>query len=239
MKKLTIVAVVAMAVGCVFAEAESSENRGYISPVGLSLAAPLQFPRTVDSVYGYRYNIFMALNKDVVGFDCGLVGINTGCMKGLQMNAFNWVNETVDAYQIGLLANVALDDVNAFQIGTFNIIRGDFTGLQLGLVNIEDSFCGFQIGGALNWNSADSFGAQFGIGNADIENYTGFSCGLVNWANEMTGFQLGLVNVAEFATGLQMGVYNAVNDMDGVQIGLVNLICEGPVPVLTVANANF
>lgn len=239
MKKLTIVAAVAMAVGCVFAEAESSDGKGYVSPVGFSLAAPLQFPRTVDSVYGFRYNVFMALNKDVIGWDCGLVGINGGCMKGLQMNAFNWVNEEVDAWQIGLIANVALDDVNAFQIGTFNVIHGGFTGLQLGLVNVESSFCGLQVGSALNWNSSDSFGAQFGAGNANIENYTGFSCGVVNWANEMTGFQLGLVNVAEFATGLQIGVCNAVNDMKGVQIGIINLICEGPVPVLTIANANF
>jgi hypothetical protein len=239
MKKLTIVAAAVMALGGVFAEAESSEKRGYASPVGLSLAAPLQFPRTVDSVYGFRYNVFMALNKDMIGLDLGLVGINTGCLKGMQVNAFNWVNESVDAFQIGALANVALDDVAAFQIGTFNIVRGDFAGLQLGLANIQDEFAGFQIGGLLNWNSADSFGVQFGAGNANIENFTGFSCGAVNWASEMTGFQLGVVNVAERATGLQIGVYNAVEDMDGVQLGFVNLICEGPLPVMTVANASF
>lgn len=239
MKKLTIAAVMAMALSSVFAEAESSEKRGYASPVGLSLAAPLQFPSTVDSVYGFRYNVFMALNKDMVGFDLGLVGINTGCLKGLQINAFNWVNESVAAFQIGALANVALDDVAAFQIGTFNIVRGDFAGLQLGLVNVEDELAGFQIGGLINWNSADACGVQFGAGNADIENFSGFSCGAVNWAGEMTGCQLGVINVAERAAGLQIGVMNAVGDMKGVQLGFVNMICDGPLPVLPVANANF
>ena len=239
MKKLTIVAAAAMALSSVFAETGFSEKRGSVSPVGFSLAAPLQFPRIVDSVRGFRYNIFMALNRDMAGLDLGLVGINTGWVQGLQINAFNWANESVDALQIGTLANVTLDDVRAFQIGTFNIVRGDFAGLQLGLVNVEDEFAGFQVGGLLNWNSADSFGAQFGVGNANVENFTGFSCGAVNWASEMTGFQLGVVNVAEHATGLQIGVYNAVEDMDGVQIGCVNLICEGPLPVMTVVNANF
>lgn len=239
MKKLTVVAAVAMAVSGVFAEAESSETQGYASPVGISLAAPLQFPRTADSVYGFRYNVFMALNKDTVGFDLGLVGVNTGCMKGLQLNAFNWVNESVDAFQIGALANVVQEDVAALQLGMFNVVRGDFAGLQLGLVNVEDELAGFQIGGLINWNSADACGVQFGAGNADIETFSGFSCGAVNWAGEMTGCQLGVINVAERAAGLQIGVMNAVGDMKGVQLGFVNMICDGPLPVLPVANANF
>lgn len=239
MKKLTIAAMMAFAASCVFAGEDSAENRGFASPVGFSLAAPLQFPGIGDSVYGLRYNVFMALNKDTYGLDLGLVGINTGRVKGLQINAFNWANESVDAFQIAALANVALDDVDALQIGTFNIVSGDFTGLQLGLVNVEDSFAGFQVGGLLNWNSADSYGAQFALGNMDFENFTGFSCGFVNKAFDMTGFQLGVVNVADRATGLQLGVFNAVEDMVGLQIGFANLICEGPLPVMTVANANF
>ena len=239
MKKLTLVAMMALAVGGAFAGQESKKDGGFVSPVGYALAAPLQFPRMGDSVYGWRYNVFVAINKDVYGWDLGLVGINTGVMKGVQVNAFNWSGESVDALQISPIANVALDDVTALQIGTFNIIRGDMTGWQMGLVNIEDSFAGLQFGGLLNWNSADSCGAQIALGNADVENFTGFSCALVNHARTFTGFQLGLVNVAENATGLQIGLFNAVEDMDGLQLGVANLICEGPLPAMTVANASF
>lgn len=239
MKKLTLAAVMAFIAGGVFAGQNLAESRNFCSPVGFSLAAPLQFPGMGDSVCGFRYNVFMAYNDDVYGLDLGTVGINTGDMKGLQINTFNWSNGKVDAFQISAFANVALDDVDALQIGTFNIVRGDMTGLQLGLVNVEDVFHGLQIGGFLNLNSADSCGAQIALANENIENFTGFSCGVINHARSGSGFQLGVVNAADRVTGFQLGVFNAANDMTGLQIGLVNLICEGTVPVMTVANANF
>lgn len=238
MKKFTTLVMVALAACCGFAD-DNSSNDYTDSAIGLSIAAPLQLPGIAESVYGFRYNLFMAMNKDVYGLDLGLAGINTGRMKGLQINAFNWSGESVDALEIGVLANVALDDVNALQIGMVNVVRGDFAGLQLGLGNVEESFAGFQVGGLFNWNSADSFGAQFAVANADLEEFTGFSCGVVNKAAEMTGCQLGVINLADRASGLQLGVVNAAENMSGVQIGFVNLICSGPLPTMVVANANF
>jgi hypothetical protein len=237
MKKSMICAIAALAAGFVFAEDDSAGND--VSPLGVSLVAPLQDPFIEDDVCGLRLNLLMAMNNDVCGLDLGLVGINNGCMKGMQLNAFNWVNGDVDALQIGVLANVSRGDVAALQAGLFNVVSGDVKGMQLSLVSYEDSFAGLQLAGVLNWNAADSVGAQFALGNADIENFDGFSCGALNWAFSMTGFQLGLFNFSEEAVGLQLGVFNAANDMTGFQIGLVNLICESPLPVMTVVNAKF
>jgi len=241
MKKSVAAAIIGLAVAAgssIEARAEASEGR-WFSPLGIGLFAPVQLPYIACDVYGVRVDCIMGWNDNVYGVDLTPVAICSSDFAGIEAGAFNWTGSCAWGVQFGALANVVGDKTIALQFaGVANVVHGDGAGLQMSLVNYANSFVGAQIG-AIDWNSAASIGAQVGVATVDIEEYTGFSAGLVNYAGKVTGFQLGAVNAADEATGLQIGVINGVNRMHGVQIGLVNVIAEGPLPIMVVANASF
>ena len=88
---------------------------------------------------------------------------------------------------------------------------GEFTGLQLGAVNICDG---------------NASGVQLGLVNYDQKNVEGFQWGWYNQGDFVNGFQLGLVNSAQ--------------TMKGLQIGLLNFIkTGGQFPVFPIVNWSF
>jgi hypothetical protein len=74
-------------------------------------------------------------------------------------------------------------------------------------------------------NYADSYrGVQWAVVNISKQEFVGWQRGVVNVdQGTFTGFQDGVVNVTEEAIGFQLGVVNYSERLDGLQIGLVNI----------------
>jgi len=240
MKKCMLATMIGLAVGLGFANSSRAEERAWSwSPLGVGLAAPAQLPFMESDVWGLRFGGFLGFNKDVYGVDFGIAEMTTGDLAGLQGSLFSWTEGKVWGVQYSVLANVAGNDTLALQCGGVNTVWGNAAGVQLGAVNYDAAFVGLQFGGILNWNNSTSCGAQFGLVNADQDQFVGWSAGLVNYAGSFKGFQLGLFNSVEEVTGYQLGLVNACSKMRGVQVGLVNIVCEGPLPIMVLANASF
>lgn len=228
---------VALAAGVVgFAKAE---DRAWAwSPLGVGIAAPLQLPFVDSDVYGLRLGGFFGWNAAMYGLDCDVAALETASFAGVQCSAFSWTGENAYGIQAAPAANVVDGDVYGVQLASVNVNWGDVWGLQLGVVDYCNSFHGVQFGG-INWNNTPSHGWQAAVANANQEDFAGFMVGAVNYSLRMVGCQVGIVNVGDVGTGCQIGVVNAVQRMRGLQIGAVNLICEGPLPIMVIANASF
>lgn len=125
------------------------------------------------------------------------------------------------------------------QVAAVGWTSGTATGLQLALASVDmAAFTGFQVA-ALNWNNADSLGVQFAVANANQSDFTGWAAGALNASLNFTGFQLGVFNLADDLTGFQLGVVNATQRLSGLQVGLLNLVCESKLPIMVIANAGF
>ena len=240
MKKSMVSLLIGLAVGLGFANASQADDRAWSwSPLGIGLAAPLQLPFMESDVYGLRFGGFLGFNNDVRGIDLGVTELCTADFIGLQGALFTWTEGDVYGLQVGALANVVNSKTVGVQAGCVNADWGEVTGLQLGLINYDVAFAGLQLGGIVNWDTSASYGMQVGLANCDQDEFRGWSAGLVNYSVKYTGFQLGCFNSADEVTGYQVGLVNACNKMRGVQVGLVNLICDGPLPVMVIANASF
>ena len=93
---------------------------------------------------------------------------------------------------------------------------------------------------ALNVNKVVSKGFQIGAYNADLNEYSGWSFGAVNYADRIEGLQLGALNIiATAGRGVQIGVINSAVVFSGIQIGVLNLIGNAEIPILPIMNAQF
>ncbi|MEI6210060.1 MAG: hypothetical protein WCR06_00405 [bacterium] len=93
-------------------------------------------------------------------------------------------------------------------IGFVNGSYGDSSGVSLGGINYSENYTGTQLG-LLNIATTDFFGWQAGILNVTSDTCSGFQLGLLNYAGRLTGLQLGLFNMAAQAqSGMQIGVIN-------------------------------
>jgi len=94
-----------------------------------------------------------------------------------------------------------------------NHVTGDFKGVQLGIVGLNDG---------------NSTGWQWNAVNFSRGDFNGLQLGLYNRTATGRGVQVGWVNQTEAAyRGLQLSIVNYAQRINGVQIGLVNIIKEG------------
>ena len=95
-------------------------------------------------------------------------------------------------------------------------------GISLSIWGENEQHC-FALG-FVNGSKGDSSGFSWGLVNY-AERYTGLQLGIVNYSNDfVSGVQWGTVNVANKVCGLQMGVVNYTKDLNGVQLGLANIV---------------
>jgi hypothetical protein len=116
---------------------------------------------------------------------------------------------TIKGFRLNLIygRNAAMTGLD---LGLANHVTGPTRGAQFGVVNLTESFVGWQ-DGLINLNAGEFEGLQWG----------GF-----NQSGRISGLQLGIVNYAETANGLQ--------------IGLINIIKKGGAfPVMVIANWSF
>lgn len=242
----------------------ASTIRADVTPVQLSLFNPVQLFSEECDVYGLRLDILYGNNRNVNGFDAGMINRVTNNGAGLQMGLVNTAKR-MTGVQFGLIGCGAqqlcgiqiagLGAINTYYY-TPNEIRQDaaagssnhvITGVQIaGLINDNLSdLTGIQIAGIFN-ESFDVRGAQIQaglLGGNRANQMTGVQIALgisQNEAYDMTGFQFALVfNKAEHMKGVQFGLANYCKTMTGVQIGLVNIIRESSVAFFPVINVHF
>ncbi len=149
---------------------------------------PVQFPAEDFSITGLRLSLLYGRQRDVYGFDFGVLG--------------NTTNQTF---------------TGAAASGLFNINRGMTTilGLQAaGAVNWstqKTNVFGVQVALGANIVEAESSvnGLQLALVNmASHTTVRGFQVGAYNVADKVYGFQIGVVNVVNNLHGLQIGLLN-------------------------------
>lgn len=150
-------------------------------------SAPFQFSTIntnapdVSSVQGARLALLYGKSGDVTGIDFALGYSELNNMKGISFPLF---------------------------IGA-NRIRGDMTGISLGLLNYhEGTDTGVNVG-ALNLTN-DVEGLSFGLANIS----SGTTLADVSWLNlsKETTFQLGAFNNTEKLKGIQIGILNCAEN---------------------------
>lgn len=244
MKKLLAAFSVGLVAYGAFADARFSEEKHYITPIEIDLASPLQVPFTCPysawRVWGFRFDLIYGRSQTVRGFDVGLAGLLYGEMYGIQATAFNWVESDVYGIELGLVSNYVRGDAGGVQFSIFaNQDKGVFGGAQAALCNVDGGFYGAQLG-LLNWNSGISYGWQVGFANINDNEFHGVTTGIVNLSSRAHGLMVGLVNeVDRYGDGVMIGLFNGAREFSGLQIGLFNVIQTGPLPIMTLVNANF
>lgn len=159
-----------------------------LSPLAVSVAAPVQVPSSDFDVVGARMSLLWGEQREVYGLDVGAVGNISNVASGGTAVAggfnYNRGTTTILGAQIAGIANI---DVNK--------TRG--IGLQVaGLLNsnrAESSFLGFQIAA---------------VNQSPFMSIAGIQAGLYNHAHSVTGLQIGLINVTDSLHGLQIGLGN-------------------------------
>lgn len=114
-------------------------------PVQVALFTPIQvFPET-DAVSGVRLNLLYGRNAYITGVDVGLINDTTqGISKGWQVGLVGWSRSDFVGWQDNSV-NVVKGNFEGFQLGIVN--HANFAkGFQLGLVNYVESMNGLQIG---------------------------------------------------------------------------------------------
>ena len=241
MKKMLSALALAAAVSSASAKDLYSSEEHPVTVAALALAAPIQLPPSNWDVRGVRFDLVYGDSHSVYGIDLGLVGHVGDAFSGIQLGGMvDWVEGDVYGLQLAGIANVAGGAHKGVQLASaVNVCRGEFYGVQFGGVNHNGTFYGWQTG-VFNYDKGISWGLQLGLANSSINEWHGWSLGLVNYADRMSGFQLGAVNIAEKeGRGVQIGVFNAADKFNGVQIGVLNIIGKGEMPVMPVLNANF
>jgi hypothetical protein len=165
----------------------SFSSQAALSPLGIAVVPPVQFPPSDFTVTGARLSLLWGLHKNVYGLDVGAIGNMTdGQMTGIAVSGlfnYNRGMTTAIGLQVAGLANV-------------NVNKARVYGLQLALVNA---------------NRAESVvvGVQAGLANlAMYTNIRGVQVGVYNRAHDVVGFQIGLVNIADSLHGIQIGLIN-------------------------------
>jgi hypothetical protein len=117
-------------------------------PVNLSIFTPISIARASDSVTAFRFNLIYGKNTSVSVIDLGLVNHTTsGLSKGL-----GWG-----------FANIAEADFTGIQLGTVNMVGGNFEGFEYGFLNHARNAHGLQLG-FINY-AQTLYGVQIGLLN--------------------------------------------------------------------------
>jgi hypothetical protein len=96
----------------------------------------------------FSFNLLYGANGGLNGLEIGgLVNYNTGKVNGVQLAGVANVNK---GYTSGLMwagcLNLTLDDAHGVQFADINVAKGDFNGLQAGVINYAGGLRGVQFG---------------------------------------------------------------------------------------------
>jgi hypothetical protein len=158
-----------------------------LSPLGVAVIPPVQFPPSDFTVTGARVSLLWGLHKNVYGLDVGAIGNMTdGQFVGIGVSGlFN--------YNRGLTTAIGLQ---AAGLANINVNKARIYGLQIATVNSNKS-------------ESVVVGVQAALVNlAKFTDVRGVQVGVYNHAHDVVGLQLGLVNIADSLHGIQIGLIN-------------------------------
>lgn len=169
------IAIVSLVLG--FGAARAADDGPSASPLQLSLFPPVSLVPTDEDVTGLRLGL-LSVNRNVKGFDAGLVNWTSGDETALQWGVLNWTS----------------GDFTGVQFGLVSVADEGFVGWQASLLNVDSGKSVGFFNGAVNLSTGSTVGYQLGAVNYS-KKMTGLQVGFVNVCEELTGLQIGLVNV--------------------------------------------
>jgi hypothetical protein len=162
---------------------------GAVSPLGICIVPPVQFPPEDFDIAGARISVIYGEHRNVYGLDIGVIG--------------NVIEQKFIGLEVAGIFNLhqGPTTILGLQAAAMNFNNGPTTivGLQVGLINsntASSTLAGLEVG-LLNLSpNLDTYGFQIGIYNKAL-NVHGFQIGVVNQAATLHGLQIGLLNIHE------------------------------------------
>ncbi len=114
-------------------------------PVNLSLVPSVQIVGETESVSVFRLGIW-ARNADMTGLDWTIASQNTGSVTGVQWTAVGLVDGDFTGWQGSWLAGITKGNMQGLQVGAYTHSGMGSSGVQFGLFNTTDDFSGLQVG---------------------------------------------------------------------------------------------
>ncbi len=132
-------------------------------PINLSLVPSIQIVKETESVTAFRLAIW-GRNVDHTGLDWSIVSQNTGSVTGVQWTAVGLVDGDFTGWQGSWLAAVTNGNMQGLQVGAYTHSGMGSSGVQWGLFNTADDFSGLQVG-FVNITENMRSGLQIGLVN--------------------------------------------------------------------------
>lgn len=149
-------------------------------PINLALVPSVQIVNETQSVDAFRLAIW-GRNVDHTGLDWSIVSQNTGSVTGVQWTAVGLVDGDFSGWQSTWLAAVANGNMQGLQVGVYTHSGLGSTGVQFGLVNTSDDFSGLQVG-FVNITETMRSGLQIGLVNIIKSKQKLSVLPIVNWS---------------------------------------------------------
>lgn len=149
-------------------------------PVNLALLPSVQIVGETESVSALRLGIW-ARNAEMTGLDGSLVSQNTGSFTGVQWAGIGLVDGDFTGWQNNWLASVTEGNMQGLQAGAYTKSGGGSSGVQLGFLNTSDDFSGLQLG-VVNITEVMRSGLQIGLVNIIKSNENLKVFPFVNWS---------------------------------------------------------
>ena len=132
-------------------------------PINLAVVPSVQIVDESQSVTAFRLGIWSS-NADMAGLDLGIIAQNSGSFSGVQWTTFGIVEGDFTGWQNNWLASVANGNMQGLQVSAYTKSGVGSTGVQVGFVNTSDDFSGLQLG-VVNITQVMRSGLQIGLIN--------------------------------------------------------------------------
>jgi len=132
-------------------------------PVNLALVPSIQIVNEAESVSVFRLAIW-GRNVNMTGFDWTIASQNTGSFTGVQWSALGMVDGDFTGWQGSWLAGITKGNMQGLQVGAYTHSGMGSSGVQFGIFNTTDDFSGLQLG-IVNIAENMRSGLQIGLVN--------------------------------------------------------------------------
>ena len=151
----------------------------------------------------FSFNLLYGVNGGLDGLEIGgLVNYNHGDVRGVQLAGIANLNRE---YTHGLMwaacLNLTLEDARGVQLADINVAKGDFTGVQAGVVNVAGRMRGVQLG-LVNIVGEDNGAIPIGLINVVKGGYYELELVAGDVMNTNLNYKMG---VEEFYTIFKLG----------------------------------
>lgn len=132
-------------------------------PINLSLFPPVQIVGETESVTAFRLGL-VSKNHDMTGLDLNFVAMNSGSVTGVSFSGIGIVDGDFTGWQDSWIASITNGNMQGLQVGAFTKSGVGSSGVQFGIVNTSDDFSGLQVG-LVNITQTMRSGLQIGLVN--------------------------------------------------------------------------